>query len=153
MSATGLEVFDKTLQLTHIWLNDICEATGPDRQLAWKTLTAVLHTLRNRLPVELSSHLGAQLPLLVRGAYYDQYEPSRQPTDCRSYEEFRDAVAKRMSEVREIDTDAAIRAVFAVLSRHLTEGQALKVWQAMPEPVRDVWTEAERSREGADVNA
>ena len=42
MSATGLEVFDKTLQATNIWLGEIMERLGPDRQVAWKVLSTVL---------------------------------------------------------------------------------------------------------------
>ena len=42
MSATGLDVFDKTLQTTHLWLNEIMDVTGPDKQVAWHVLDAVL---------------------------------------------------------------------------------------------------------------
>ena len=51
MSATGFDVFDKTLQTTNIWLDEISATIGPDRQLAWKILSVVLHKLRDRLPV------------------------------------------------------------------------------------------------------
>ena len=40
MSATGLDVFDKTLQTTN---NEIMAKLGPDRQVAWHVLGAVLH--------------------------------------------------------------------------------------------------------------
>jgi hypothetical protein len=40
MSATGLEVFDKSIQTTNIWLDEIMEDMGPDRQLAWHLLGA-----------------------------------------------------------------------------------------------------------------
>ena len=46
MSATGLDVFDKTLQTTHIWLDEMMAKLGPDRQVAWHVLGAVLHALR-----------------------------------------------------------------------------------------------------------
>jgi uncharacterized protein (DUF2267 family) len=49
MSSTGLDVFDKTLQTTHM-------------------LGAVLRAIRDRVPLGLALHLGSQLPLLVRGA-------------------------------------------------------------------------------------
>lgn len=45
MSASGIAVFDKTLQTTHIWLDDLMADQGLDRQLAWHVLGAVLHTL------------------------------------------------------------------------------------------------------------
>ena len=62
MSATGLDVFDKTLQTTNIWLDEIMATLGPDRQVAWHVLGAVLHALRDRLQIGLAVHLGAQLP-------------------------------------------------------------------------------------------
>lgn len=34
MSATGLEVFDKTIQTTNIWLGEIERELAPDRQRA-----------------------------------------------------------------------------------------------------------------------
>ena len=148
MSATGLELFDKTIQTTNIWLDEIMEQTGSDRRLAWKMLTSVLRTVRDRVPVELASHLGAQLPTIVRGAYYDQFEPSRQPAKWRSLEEFRGAVAERLSDV-DADPGEAIRAVFGLMWRHVTDGQALKVWQALPDEVREAFEAAEPRRQPA----
>jgi uncharacterized protein (DUF2267 family) len=77
MSTTGLDVFDKTLKTTNIWLDEIMGSIGPDRQRAWKVLSVVLQNLRDRLPSGLSAHLAAQLPLLVRGVYYAGYEPAK----------------------------------------------------------------------------
>jgi len=152
MSATGLDVFDKTLQTTNIWLNEITERLGPDRQVAWKVLSTVLHKLRDRLPMELSAHLGAQLPLLVRGVYYDQFEPGRRPADGDSAEEFTAEVAEWLSDIRPVDPDEAIRAVFAVLSRHVSEGQIAKIREALPKSLSRLWNEAE-ARQPAEVEA
>src|SRR5438445_9277833 len=58
MSATGLDVFDKTLQTTNSWLDEISQTLGPDRKLAWKVLSIVLHKLRDRIPVDLSAFRG-----------------------------------------------------------------------------------------------
>jgi uncharacterized protein (DUF2267 family) len=144
MSATGLDVFDKTVQTTNIWLDEITSALGPDRQLAWKVLSVVLHKLRDRMPVELSAHLSAELPLLVRGVYYDQFEPEKQPTDC-SFEEFVEEVSEWLSVTRPVDPKDAIRAVFTVLSRHLPHGQIAKVQDALPQDLRAFWTSTEES--------
>ena len=152
MSATGLDVFDKTLQTTHIWLDEIMERIGPDRQVAWKVLSTVLHKLRDRLPVELSAHLGAQLPLLVRGAYYDQFEPARQPAECNTPEQFTVEVAEWLTDTRPVDPDEAIRAVFTVLSRHVSEGQITKVRGALPRALQMLWDGAD-NRELAEAGA
>ncbi len=145
MSATGIDAFDKTLQTTNIWLNEIMAEIGPDRQVAWKVLSTVLHKLRDRLPIGLAAHLGAQLPLLVRGAYYDQFEPARLPAECASREQFTAEVAEWMSDTRPVDPDLAVRAVFGVLSRHVAEGQIDKVCQALPKNLRQ-WFEGIRQQ-------
>lgn len=143
MSANGLPVFDKTLQTTNIWLDQIMERIGPDRQAAWKVLSTVLHKLRDRLPVEAAAHLGAELPLLVRGVYYDQYTPARQPTACRTRDEFVAEVAEWLQDARPVDPEEAIAAVFDVLSRNIDPGQVEKVKAILPEPIRQMWAGAE----------
>ena len=143
MSTNGLDVFDKTIQTTNIWLDEVMADIGPDRQVAWKVLSVVLRKLRDRLPVELSAHLGAQLPLLVRGAYYDQFEPAKQPTRCDTIDEFCAEVGEWLRDTRPVDPDLAVRSVFAVLSRHLPEGQITKVQEALPKNIRQAWTAAE----------
>jgi uncharacterized protein (DUF2267 family) len=143
MSQTSLDVFDKTLQTTNIWLNEISSVIGPDRHLAWKVLSTVLHKLRDRLPIELSAHLGSQMPLLIRGAYYDQYKPSTQPGLCRSQDDFTAEVAEWLSDVRPVDPDLAIAAVLCVLDRHVDPGQIAKVKGTLPKQLRQMWDRAE----------
>jgi uncharacterized protein (DUF2267 family) len=141
MSATGLDVFDKTLQTTHIWLNEITEAIGPDKQVAWHVLGAVLRTLRDRVPLQVAVHLGAELPLLVRGTYYDQWRGSDQPERYRTLDEFLGRVTEQLRATRPVNPADATRAVFAVLSRHVPEGQLHKVREALPEDGRALWSE------------
>jgi uncharacterized protein (DUF2267 family) len=145
MSATGLDVFDKTLQTTNIWLNEIMNDIGPDRAVAWKVLSVVLHKTRDRLPFDLAVHLGAELPLLVRGVYYDQLEPGKLPTKCRNLEEFTTEIAEWLSDTRRINPALALQAVWATLSRHVPAGQIRKVQDALPEDLREFWHAAEEA--------
>ncbi len=143
MSATGLDVFDTTVQATNVWLNEIMADIGPDRQRAWKALSTVLQILRDRLGPDLAAHLGAQLPLLVRGVYYDMYEPSKQPSDLQTADMFIEKVADGLSDTRMIDPKEAIAAVLGVLNRHVSTGQVEKVRQALPKSIRSLWPELE----------
>ena len=143
MSATGLEVFDRTIQTTNTWLGEIERDIGADRRIAWKVLSTVLHKLRDRLPIHLAAHLGAQLPLLVRGVYYDQYQPAHRPSTCNTVHQFTAEVAEWLSDIRPIDAAAATTTVFALLSRHVTNGQIAKVQDALPKSLREQWLEAE----------
>lgn len=133
MSTIGLDVFDRSAQATHIWLNEITDQIGPDRKLAWHVLSAVLRVLRDRLRPDDAAHLAAQLPLFVRGAFYDQYRPSQQPLALRTQDEFVQRIQDLFGDVRPVDPAAATRAVFAVLQHHLDPGEITKVRHALPE--------------------
>ena len=139
MSATGLDVFDKSLQTTNIWLDEIMKETGPDRRAAWHVLSAVLHAVRDRVPFELAIHLGAQLPLLVRGAYYDRWKPAREPERYRSLNEFLERVGEGLSNAHPVNRMLAVTVVFSVLARHLSPGQLENVRDALPKDVRALW--------------
>jgi uncharacterized protein (DUF2267 family) len=134
-----LDVFDKTLQTTHVWLNELCEEIGPDAHLAWHVLGAVLRATRDRLPMDLAAHFGSQLPLLVRGTYYDRLRTSELPSKLRSLDEFLDGIEAELAMNRPVNSHDATRAVFQILSRHVNRGQIEKVRQALPQDVRAIW--------------
>jgi uncharacterized protein (DUF2267 family) len=139
MSATGLDVFDKTLQTTNIWLDEVMADVGPDRQVAWHVLGTVLRTLRDRVPAPLAAHLGAQLPLMVRGAYYDGYRPEAPPSKIRNCDAFLAEVGEGLQGTRPVNVHDAVCAVFDVLSAHLPRGQCVKVRDALPDDIKALW--------------
>lgn len=139
MSATGLEVFDKTLQTTNIWLDEVMEELGCERHAAWHALGAVLRSVRDRVKPELALHLGAQLPLLVRGIYYDQWRLSSVPEKTRSLEGFLAQVDEKLDSNRIVTPETACRAVFKVVERHVADGQARKVRETLPGEVQALW--------------
>lgn len=143
MSATGLDVFDKTLQTTNIWLGEIMEQHGPDRKLAWHMLSVVLRALRDRLPPEVAAHLGAELPLLVRGAYYDQFRPFHRPEKAtRSVDEFLAIIADGLKDSRPVNPAEAAKSVFRVLARHIDLGQSAKVRDTLPKEICALWPDS-----------
>jgi uncharacterized protein (DUF2267 family) len=151
MSATGLEVFDRTLQLTNTWLDEIMTTLPRDRKLAWHVLGAVLRSIRDRVPVNLAAHLGAQLPLLVRGTYYDQWRPSETPKTWRSAEEFLANVSAELSSTQPVNASDAVRAVFQVLNHHVDPGQVEKVRHALPEEVQALWPAHKQDRKASSA--
>src|ERR671934_238634 len=75
-----VEAFDTTLEKTDAWLNELSDELGTaNRHQAYEVLRAFLHALRDRLPVESAAKLGAQLPMLVRGFYYEGWNPTHTP--------------------------------------------------------------------------
>ena len=100
----------------------------------------MLHALRDRLTVDEVAQLGAQLPILVRGLYYDQWHHSAgKPDRLRHKEEFLAAVAAGLDDIGPIDPEDATRAVFAVLEHHIAPGEIEDVKAILPTHLRDLW--------------
>ena len=140
MSATGLEVFDRTIQTTNIWLDDLMRELGwPDRQQAFHALRVVLHTLRDRLPVNSAAHLAAQLPLMIRGLFYEGWKPTDKPAHERTRDEFLMHITDSFVFTIEADSRQIATAVFYVLSKHISAGEVEKIRHSLPEAVRSLW--------------
>ena len=139
MAANGLAAFDTTLQHTHEWLDDLMDELGTDsRPQAWYTLTVVLHAVRDRLPPDEAAHLAAQLPMLVRGMFYDGWRPSATPVK-RAEHDFGFELESRFPEEWREGADRCAMAVFRVLSRHVSEGEIRDVLNVLPREVRALW--------------
>jgi uncharacterized protein (DUF2267 family) len=140
MSATGLDVFDRTVHVTNNWLNDLMQALGwQDRHKAYAALRATLHALRDRLTVEEVAQLGAQLPMLIRGFYYEGWDPTGKPLRALHKEEFLAQIERQFRGDERIDPEKVARAVFAVLENRISEGEIEDVKQVLPAEIRDLW--------------
>ncbi|MDG5816301.1 DUF2267 domain-containing protein [Chitinispirillales bacterium ANBcel5] len=140
MTMTGLESFDTAVQKADIWLKEIMQEMGVDsRRRAYGALRAVLHSLRDRLTLDEAADLGAQLPMLVRGIYYDEWDPSRNPVKIRHIDDFLNYIQQNYHSDGEISTDKIARSVFNVLKRRVTEGEIKDVKGMMPEELLELW--------------
>jgi len=140
MSQTGLAQFDSTLQTTNIWLREVMESLEwEDRHRAYQALRAVLHALRDRLTVDEVVTLGAQLPMLVRGCYYEGWHLADKPLKERKKEAFLAHVAEAFRDSPEVDPEKVTRAVFQVLARHVTTGEIEGIKHCLPAELRLLW--------------
>src|ERR671915_1959407 len=122
MSNTGLDVFDRTVQTTNSWLKDLMEELDwVDRQGAYSALRVTLHALRDRLTIEEVAQLGAQLPMLIRGFYYEGWDPTNKPAKLRQREEFLARIAQAFVQAGDsVHPEPVARAVFAVLAERVS---------------------------------
>ncbi len=148
MASSGLAVFDTTIQKTNSWLKEVMKELGTDdRHLAYLALRAVLHALRDRLTVEEVAELGAQLPMLIRGFYYEGWDPTGKPVKERHREDFLNNIRRYFKTARyaepNVDPEEVARAVFRVLARRISEGEIEDVIHILPRELRELWPEAE----------
>jgi len=138
MSEQGLETIESTTQKTHEWIARIAESMHMENRDAHKSLRAVLLSLRDRLPVDLAVHFGAQLPMLIRGLYYEGWEPSKVPVKM-SRQEFLDAVREKIVAGRVIDPVETTQTVLAVIGGYIGAGEMQKVKQSFPQDMQPLF--------------
>lgn len=142
MSAQGLEVIDRTVQATHEWLNQIAAGMGvDDRRRALRIMRATLHAIRDHLSHDAAADFAAQMPLLVRGVYYEGWRPATTPLAGRDAEGFLDRVRAALpSEERDApDLAEDVGEVFRTLNSHISFGEIARTRASLPEPIRALW--------------
>jgi uncharacterized protein (DUF2267 family) len=143
MSALGLKIIDESVQTANTWINEVDYRTGWDnKQRAYRLLRTVLHALRDHLNPDEAAQLSAQLPILIRGIYYEGYDPSRTPVKERSREGFVERVQEDFRTDPMGDAEEAIGAVFDVLDAHVSEGEMEDVRQSFTKDIRGLFAEA-----------
>jgi uncharacterized protein (DUF2267 family) len=140
MSTTGLEAFDTTVQKTNTWLKELMGELGwQDKHKAYSALRATLHALRDRLTVDEAAQLAAQLPMLVRGLYYEGWDPTGKPVKERQRSQFLERIMQSFRGDESVDPERVARAVFALLSRRVTSGEIEDVKHVLPTEIRELW--------------
>jgi len=137
---TNISALDRTVHKTDEWLKEISQELGwDDKERSYVALRAVLLTLRDRLSPEQAAHLAAQLPMLVRGIFYEGYHPAGKPERIRSREEFANRIQAAFEPHPGHHPEEIARAVFAVLRRHVTEGELNKVLHELPDEIEAIF--------------
>jgi uncharacterized protein (DUF2267 family) len=142
MKSNQPEVFETTLHKTNLWLKEISDLLHwDDHHKAYHGLRTVLHVLRDRLPVREAAHLGAQLPMLIRGIYYEGWKPAATPTKIKTAQEFYDSVRKNFTADRNVNPMRLTEAVMMVLCANTSPGELEKVLGIFPPELRVIWPE------------
>ena len=143
MTITGLDSFDSTVQKSHIWLNEIMQEGGwEDKHRAYIILRSVLHALRDRLRVDEAVNLGAQLPMLLRGMYYDGWDPARAPLKVRSKDEFLMLIKSGYQSAQlDVEPGEAFKIVINILLKNISQGEMQEVKHSMPAQIQQLWPE------------
>ena len=123
MNWTGLDVFDDSVHRTNAWLKEFMqELNWTDRWQAYLAFCDVLHAVRDHLGTPAAVQFGNQLPLLIRGAYFDGWTPTDQP---RAWEP--------------PHQENVVKAVFRLLHRKADEGEIESVKRILPEDLQQLW--------------
>ena len=137
---TSIEPIKRTVHKTHIWIKDFHkESNIKDKKKAFEMLKYFLQTLRDRLTVEEAAQLSAELPALLRGYFYESYEPEKMPERIRTEKDFIKKYFEKAKE--EYDYHKLTIAGFRVLKKHIAEGEYEDILSVLPEKIRKLTEE------------
>ena len=139
MTVHSVDSIDRSVHKTNEWLSDLAEALGTDdRKEAWRVLKTYLQLLRDQVTVDEAAQLAAQLPLVLRGAFYEGFDPGHQPAKPRDRDQFLAQLAERAQLADPGEAARAAEAATGVLRRHVTEGEVEDVLAQLPTELREV---------------
>lgn len=141
MPAYGLKTIDDAVHDTNAWLNDLDDRIGwENKQKSYRLLRSLLHVLRDHLSADEAAQLSAQLPVLVRGIFFEGWDPSKTPVVIRSAESFIDRVQSDFASDPLDGAPELIAAGMAVLRSHVSNGQMDQVECTFAKPVRALFS-------------
>lgn len=148
MSANGLAVFDRTIEKTHQFINDVAQEIGiEDKHIVFIGIKAVLHGLRDRIPLEEAAQLGAQFPVMLAGFYYQGWKPAATPTKERSASAFIEKIKSNLPQGDyPVEIETLIAGVFVVLAQWVTEGEIVDVANMSPKDIQEFWPQSIRDK-------
>ncbi|MFR9802344.1 DUF2267 domain-containing protein [Pseudonocardia sp. RS010] len=119
------------------WVDTVAEALGTtDRDHAYRLLRAWLRAVRDRLEIDGAAHLAAQLPLLLRGVWFDGWRPAQVPV--RYGPEDLVAVVSREARVAPSEARRAIPLVTRALDRRWATEQTDHLLAQLPGSLREL---------------
>jgi uncharacterized protein (DUF2267 family) len=134
-----MNVFATVNQQATIWVKEMmAELRTEDPHCALHALRAGLHALRDRLTVDEAAQLSAQLPVLVRGIYFDGWDPTGKPLRIRHRAQFLDLVREKYAPRTDVPADDLMLALFRVLRRHVSTGELNDIIFTLPHEVAGV---------------
>ena len=143
MPASYEHSINHAAQLTREWVVELARLLDwEDRQRTWHLLRVTLHALRDWLDVGEAVQLGAQLPTLVRGIYYDGWQPARTPVRDHGRDAFLSRIRREFSEQPLADAEEAVCCVFRLLNTRISHGEIEDVRMRLPKTLRELWPEA-----------
>lgn len=137
---SGHHSFDHAAQMGNLWLRKLEERLpleAPSQSVT--ALRVVLHALRDRLTPEAAVHLSAQLPLVIRGLFYEGWKPSQTPSADDDIETFCAHIGMGLTPGFPSDPRSVASAVFDLLWEELDVGETAKVIDLLPHSLRVLW--------------
>lgn len=135
-------ILENNIHQTMDWIyaiEEACHWDDDNQKKAFIALRAVLHQLRDLLGLEQAAHLSAQLPLVIRGIFFENWNPSPGATPKIEKADFLGSISKGLYPYRDMDVEKTTKGVLHVLGGKLPPGEFEKIIKEIPKDIKDLY--------------
>jgi uncharacterized protein (DUF2267 family) len=91
------------------------------------------------MPVNEIAQFSAQLPIMLRGMYFEGWQPKKTPVHERNVTEFIRAVEEQVGDVLDYRGASDITAVFDLINARISRGEVDDVRANLPRALQEIW--------------
>jgi uncharacterized protein (DUF2267 family) len=137
----NIKGIQKSLEHTYEWVKIFMQDYSfSNENKAFVVLRATLKALRDRLPLNEVVHLGSQLPVVLRGFYYEGWNPSLEVNKIKNEIEFINLVRFHLNGHDDIDLDEAVPVAIKLIFDMIDQGEAEEVKANFPAELKDYFS-------------
>jgi uncharacterized protein (DUF2267 family) len=144
-SKNHVSLFQKTLQKSEVWVAEMhTELEWMSADDVYHLLRATLQALRDQLSLSEAAHFSAQLPLLLRGTFYESWDPMGK-AQANSKREFLELVRQKMGPQGQLnfDLELGVSVTLRTLSKHISPGEVQDVLSAFEPSLKEFFYKSE----------
>ncbi len=140
-------LFDAPLEEGCNWVDTVSEQLGTSyKRSGYAALRAALHAIRDSLLIGQAVRLGEQLPILIRGIYYEGWDPKKGGARVTGSSEFIEVIRHDLRGHAELtDAEATLRATFGALGQLLPVQEFEAILKVLPADIRELCQPGMRS--------
>ncbi len=130
---------ENSIHKTNEWINDIDERLDwDDEKKSFHALEGTLHLLRDLMTVEEATDFGSQLPLVLRGTYFTNWNPAKTPIRIDK-STFVSRVHAHLNNDPDVEPNILVRSILQFLSKKITDGEISDIKAQLPKDIQDFW--------------
>ncbi|MGV8948126.1 MAG: DUF2267 domain-containing protein [Candidatus Paracaedibacter sp.] len=138
----AVPILENNIHQTMDWIYAIEEACRWDEEnqkKAFTALRAVLHEIRDLLPLERAAQLSAQLPIVIRGIFFENWHPRYIPVQEIKKNDFLEAIAQSLYPYQDMNVEETTKGVLQVLGEKLPSGELENIIQYMSKEIQELY--------------
>lgn len=135
-SMVHILILEKSVQKTREWLHKIEKLArweNSEEAKALAFLRSTLHELRDNLLIDDLAHFSSQLPIIIRGLLFEQWNPNYSTLRDKKREDFLYGIYTQLPDLyKDENIGSAVQAVMSTIAAEIDRHEIVKLQKILP---------------------